>query len=83
MVKNVKGIYRGGKIELSEVPAGVHDETPVMVTFLEASYIDLRDRGIGEADAAELRARLARFSEDWESPEMDVYDNYDSAKDGL
>ena len=42
--------------------------------------IDLRERGIDEAQAAEMRARLASFAEDWESPEMDVYDNYDEEK---
>lgn len=42
--------------------------------------IDLRDRGIDEAQAAEMRARLASFAEDWESPEMDVYDNYHEEK---
>ena len=42
--------------------------------------IDLRERGIDEAQAAEIRARLASFAEDWESPEMDVYDNYDEEK---
>jgi len=42
--------------------------------------IDLRERGIDEAQAAEMRARLASFAEDWESPEMNVYDNYDEEK---
>jgi len=42
--------------------------------------IDLRDRGIDEAQAAEMRARLASFAEDWESPDMDAYDNYDEEK---
>jgi hypothetical protein len=34
----------------------------------------LRDLGINKRQAAELRARLATFAEDWERPEMDVYD---------
>ncbi len=42
--------------------------------------IDLRERGIDKAQAAELRARFATFAEDWESPEMNVYDNYDEEK---
>lgn len=42
--------------------------------------LDLRERGIDEAQAAEMRARLASFAEDWESPEMDAYDNYDEEK---
>ncbi len=34
----------------------------------------LRDLGISKKQAAALRARLATFAEDWERPEMDVYD---------
>lgn len=50
------------------------------VTFLEATPIDLRERGIDEVQAAELRARLETFAEDWDSQEMSRYDNYDAAK---
>jgi hypothetical protein len=80
MLKSVAGVYRDGKIELAEVPVNVPDETNVIVTFLESGPIDLRARGIDEAQAADLRARLKTFAEDWDSPEMDVYDDYDAAK---
>lgn len=42
--------------------------------------VRLVDYGIGPAQAVELRARLATFAEEWERPEMDVYDDYDAAK---
>jgi hypothetical protein len=80
MLKSVEGVYRDGKIELTELPEDVHDETRVIVTFLETSPIDLRARGIDEAQAAELRAQLRTFAEEWNSPEMDLYDNYDAVK---
>jgi len=80
MFKSIEGIYRNGKIELVQVPTDVRDETRVIVTFLEPRTIDLRERGIDEARAADLRARLATFAEDWDSPEMDIYDDYDAAK---
>ncbi|MGI8586833.1 MAG: hypothetical protein ACR2M0_03980 [Chloroflexia bacterium] len=82
MIRSVEGVYRNGKIELAEAPGDVRDETRVIVTFLNASpgRIDLRARNIDEAQAAELRARLQSFSEDWDSPEMDIYDDYDAAK---
>ena len=83
MLKTIEGVYRDGKVELAEVPKDVRDETPVLVTFLEPQTIDLRARGIDEAHAAELRARLATFAEDWDSPEMAVYDDYDAAKTRL
>ncbi len=80
MLKTVEGVFRQGRIELDETPGDVHDPTPVVVTFLEPRTIDLRAEGIDEKQAADLRARLATFVEDWESPEMDVYDDYDGAK---
>jgi hypothetical protein len=81
MLRTYEGIYRRGRIELTEEPGEVADPTPVVVTFLESGpAIDLRSHGIDEAEAADLRARLATFAEDWERPEMDVYDDYDAAK---
>jgi len=80
MLKSVEGVYRNGKIELTERPAEVRDATRVIVTFLETSDIDLQERGIDEAQAAELRAQLGSFAEEWDSPDMALYDNYDAAK---
>jgi predicted transcriptional regulator len=36
--------------------------------------IDLESRGINREQAANLRARRQTFTEDWNCPEMDVYD---------
>jgi hypothetical protein len=80
MLKSVEGVYRDGKIELAELPRDVRDETRVIVTFLETSHIDLQVRGIDEAQAAELRAQLGTFAEEWDSPDMAIYDHYDAAK---
>jgi hypothetical protein len=80
MLRTIEGVYHNGKVELAEVPSDVHEEMRVLVTFLEPQPIDLRVRGIDEGHAAELRARLATFAEDWDSPEMAVYDDYDAAK---
>ena len=80
MLTSVQGVYRKGKVELAEVPNNVPEETKVIVTFLESAPIDLRARGIDEAQAGELRARLAAFAEDWDNSEMDIYDNYEAAK---
>ena len=78
--KVLEGVYRDGKIELTELPGDVQDETRVIVTFLETNPIDLQARGINETQAAELRAQLGTFAEEWDSPEMEPYDNYDAAK---
>lgn len=80
MIKRVEGLYRNGKIELIASPGNVPDETPVIVTFLEPGPVDLRTLGIDEEQAAELRARLAAFEEEWDSPEMNIYDDYDAYK---
>lgn len=42
--------------------------------------VDLRERGIDAAQAAELRARVETFAEEWDSEEMSPYDDYDAAK---
>ncbi len=83
MLTSIRGVYRKGKIELIETPQNLPDETKVIVTFLETLGVDLRDRGINEDQAAELRARLASFAEDWDDPDMDVYDDYEHAKPQL
>ena len=36
--------------------------------------VELRERGIDEAHAADLRARLKTFAEDWDRPEAAIYD---------
>lgn len=36
--------------------------------------VNLRDLGISATEAAEQRAAFSTFAEDWERPEMEVYD---------
>ncbi|WKZ46303.1 MAG: hypothetical protein QY306_10845 [Anaerolineales bacterium] len=78
MLTTLQGVYRKGKIVLSNDPANIPDETPVIVTFLGAEGIDLRARGMSEEEASELRTQLAAFAEEWDSPEMSIYDNYEA-----
>ena len=73
MSKTVEGIYRNGKVELLEPPPEV-TEARVVVTFLTEGVVALEERGIDEEQAADLRARLRTFAEDWERPEMEAYD---------
>jgi len=42
--------------------------------------IALKNYGINPVQAAELRASLASFADEWNQPEMDVYDDYEAAK---
>lgn len=82
MLTSIEGIYRNGQIELKEPPLNVAGETPVIVTFIGSNEIDLRAQGINASQAAELRASFSTF-EDWNEPEMDVYDDYTGAKSQL
>jgi len=75
-----KGIYRNGKIELVETPKEIINETRVIVTFLKPEHIALHERGIDEEQVANPHGRLSTFAEDWDSPEMNIYDNYDASK---
>jgi hypothetical protein len=78
MVKSVEGVYRNGKVELSE-PIAEAEGSRVVVTWVEeAGPIELSDRGIDEFQAADLRRRLSSFAEDWERPEMNAYDELPS-----
>jgi hypothetical protein len=69
----VEGTYADGKVELAERPAQI-DRSRVLVTFLDSKGVDLRACGIDEAQAADLRARLKTFADDWDRPEAAIYD---------
>ena len=77
MLTSVRGIYRKGQIELKEKPKNIEDETRVIVTFVTPD-VDLRKHGIDKKQARLLREQLSAFAEDWDSPEMSIYDDYDA-----
>ncbi|MBW4538238.1 MAG: hypothetical protein KME43_03725 [Myxacorys chilensis ATA2-1-KO14] len=80
MLTRVEGVYRNGRVELVENPSDVLEGTRVVVTFLKSDDIDLASQGIDREQAELLRASLANFSDDWNSPEMSIYDDYDTVK---
>ncbi len=73
-LQTIEGTYENGAVKLTgELPAIEHAK--VLVTFLpQDDAVDLSARGIDREQAADLRARLAPFAEDWNRPEMDAYD---------
>jgi hypothetical protein len=78
MLKSVEGIYRDGKVELTETPPDVK-EARVIITFLpKDGPIDLRALGISAAEAAGMRWGWGAAVEDWDSLEMDVYNDYET-----
>ncbi len=74
MVKSVEGIYRDGKIELMEPMAEAEGSRVIVTWFQPSGTVDLRELGIDEARAHDLRHRLSTFAEDWDRPEMAAYD---------
>lgn len=80
VLRSVDGVYRNGRVELSELPSDVHEGMRVIVTFVEPRGISLGERGIDQEQATKLRSSLAPFADDWESPEMEAYDDYDAAR---
>lgn len=57
-------------------PLAEAEGSRVIVTWIQPSGpVDLRQAGIDEAQAADLRRRLAAFAEDWDRPEMAAYDD--------
>ncbi|MCL4205031.1 MAG: hypothetical protein KJ000_21330 [Pirellulaceae bacterium] len=74
MFQSLRGICRDGRVELLE-PLPQDAEGQVIVTFLNSGPVRLDERGISVQQAANLRQRLAAFADDWDRPEMGVYDD--------
>jgi len=83
MLNNIEGIYRNGRVELTEQPTDIDEGTRVIVTFIKSDQIDLASQEINKAQAEILRSHLATFADDWDSQEMSIYDNYNAAKTNL
>jgi hypothetical protein len=47
---------------------------------LEGFVTEARGSIIPAANLAELRSHLDRFAEEWDSPEMSMYDDYDTSR---
>lgn len=69
--------------ELPKLPLSERREIARRLAELDRGMIDLQGRGIDARTAAELRSRLSQFAEDWDSPEMTAYDDYDAAKPAM
>ncbi|MDM8558519.1 hypothetical protein [Candidatus Parabeggiatoa sp. HSG14] len=80
---SIEGIYQNGRVELAEMPFKISEPTHVIITFLESKMINLQTRNIDKSHATDLRTRLSTFAQDWEKPEMNIYDDYDANKSNL
>ena len=80
MITSVEGIYCNGRVELVESPNNVLEGARVIVP---SNTIDLASQGIDQAQAEVLRTSLGTFAEDWNNPQMSIYDDYNTAKANL
>lgn len=83
MLNSVTGTYINGQIKLNECPPNIQEGTEVIVTFISDDGIDLSSQGISQEDAQKLRNNLTTFADDWNSPDMSIYDNYEPNKANL
>ncbi|NCD42682.1 MAG: hypothetical protein EOL88_11385 [Bacteroidia bacterium] len=75
-MQTLRGVYKNGNIELLRKPDHKIGQMAVLITFLEDDQnVDLIEHGINETEAGDLRHRLQCFSDDWNQPEMDIYDD--------
>ncbi len=70
------GVFRNGKVEFPKLPEGVPDETHAVVTFVAQNATEMERLGITREQAAEYRFGLGAGIKDWDSPEMDIYNDY-------
>ncbi len=83
MLNSVTGNYINGQIKLNKCPPNIQEGTEVIVTFITSDDIDLSSQGISQEDAQKLRNNLKTFADDWNSPDMSIYDNYEQNKANL
>ena len=63
MLKTVQGIYRNGKIELTEIPANII-ESPVLITFIETPTSEnITIKSSTEELFAPLRGKIKYFED--------------------
>lgn len=66
--------------ELARMTPAERREIARRLAEMDGGAINLENRGIDVSQAREVRASLASFAEDWDSPEMKSYDNYDASR---
>ena len=65
MVKSVEGFYRDAKVERAKQLAEAEGSRVIVTSIHPETAVDLREAGVGESQAADLRHRVAAFREDW------------------
>ena len=80
MIATLEAVFDGQTLR-PETRLDLKPNTRVRLVMetIESDGISLQSQNITSEQAAELRASLATF-QDWNAPEMDIYNDYDAAK---
>jgi len=78
-INALKGLSEAQRQRVRQIEAQIETMEAELQAILRESepqeaVVDLSSRSIDQAQAADLRARLKTFSEDWERPEAAIYD---------
>ena len=78
-MKSIDGLSEAQQRRALQLQAQIETMAAELATILQeakapSAGVELHDRDIGEPQAADLRARLKTFNEDWDRPEADIYD---------
>ena len=79
MIQTVEGVFRDGKVQLLEEPANIR-EARVIVTLLPEANEPPSETSFTPEEVAELRGKLAAWEEDWNTPGMEQYDDYEARR---
>jgi hypothetical protein len=77
MIQSVEGVFRNGRVEISEEPVNIR-EARVIVTFLPDAIGPAGGPSFTREEVADLRGKLAAWEEDWNAPGMEAYDDYET-----
>ena len=64
MMQAVEGVVRNGKVEVVDLPPEAEGSRVVVTILPKGKGIDLRERGISEAEATVMRAQFEAIAED-------------------
>jgi hypothetical protein len=81
MIQTIEGVFRNGKVELSELPKDLNDAR-VIVTFLPTDLGPPDGPSFTPEELVELRGKLQAWEDDWNAPGMEAYDEYETRRRG-
>lgn len=66
-----------------QVPLAEWETLQERLAVQTGGLLPIEEFGMTPAEGKETRSRLEAFAPDWDSPDMDAYNNYDAARQAL